>query len=133
MAKNRQIIEARFRVSGKKPELWDALTGEIRQAKAFSQQDGLTTLPLTLEPYGTVFVVFHTKMNKDKPGTEKRDYPDFKTIQDIAGDEMFPHNKQLTHTNIVLINDFRGRPRREIPLEPSGLLGPVKIVEAVMR
>ena len=49
----------------------------------------------------------------------------------VAGDEMFPKKKQFTSTNAVLINDFRGRPRIEIPLEPSGLLGPVIILEAV--
>jgi len=51
----------------------------------------------------------------------------------VAGDEMFPDKKQFTNTNAVLINDFRGRPRKEIPLEPSGLLGPVKVLEAVTK
>jgi hypothetical protein len=51
----------------------------------------------------------------------------------VAGDEMFPDKKQFTNTNVVLINDFRGRPRKEIPLEPSGLLGPVTIEEAVKK
>lgn len=45
----------------------------------------------------------------------------------VAGDEMNPKPDQITNTNIVLINDFRGKPREEIPLEPSGLLGPVSI------
>jgi hypothetical protein len=44
---------------------------------------------------------------------------------------MVPNKKQFTQTNIVLINDFRGRPMQEITLEPSGLLGPVIIEEAV--
>jgi len=46
----------------------------------------------------------------------------------VAGDQIFPDKKQYTSTNAVLINDFRGRPRKEIPLELSGLLGPVIIV-----
>ena len=45
----------------------------------------------------------------------------------VAGDEMNPKKDQITQTNIVLVNDFRGHPRKEIPLEPSGLLGPVSI------
>ena len=48
----------------------------------------------------------------------------------VAGDEIFPNKKQFAKTNIVLINDFRGRPMKEIVLEPSGLLGPVTIEEA---
>ena len=45
----------------------------------------------------------------------------------VAGDQTFPDKKQYTSTNIDLKHDFRGRPRDEIPLEPSGLLGPVTI------
>ena len=55
----RKKINCQFRISGLQPELWDALTGDIREAKAFTQKDGLTNLPLTLEPFGAVFVVFN--------------------------------------------------------------------------
>lgn len=48
----------------------------------------------------------------------------------VAGDQTFPERKQYTSTNINLKNDFRGRPIDVIPLEPSGLLGPVTIEEA---
>jgi len=45
----------------------------------------------------------------------------------VAGDQTFPDRKQYTSTNILLKHDFRGRPIDEIPLESSGLLGPVTI------
>lgn len=243
----RQIIDCQFRVSGKQPELWDALTGEIREALAFTQKDGLTTVPLTLEPYGAVLVVFNNQIDKNQRGAAQRNYTDYKTVLNIegawdvnfdpqwggpasvtfpelldwsthpdegikyysgpalynktfhldfdpqeeeqyflqlesvkdvgiaevkingkdkgivwtkpfrvdiskelqkgdnsleiivinswfnrvAGDEIFPDRKSYTSTNIVLINDFRGNAREEIPLEPSGLLGPVTIQKAV--
>jgi hypothetical protein len=47
----------------------------------------------------------------------------------VAGDQTFPDRKQYTSTNINLNRDFRGRPLDEIPLETSGLLGPVTIEE----
>ena len=47
----------------------------------------------------------------------------------VAGDQTFPEKKQNTKTNIELINDYRGRKQKEIPLEPSGLLGPVQILK----
>ncbi len=244
----RQKINCQFRVSGYQPELWDALTGEVRKANAFIQKDALTSLPLTLEPYGAVFVVFNTKIENDKQGSSSRNYPDFKSLLEItgpwevsfdslwggpetvifpeltdwsqhinegikyysgaavyrktfninfepeknkryflqlgsvkdvgiaevklngvnkgilwtkpfrteisrelqkgenkievkvvnswfnrvAGDEIGLDRKQFTSTNIVLINDFKGRSRKEIPLEPSGLLGPVSITEAII-
>jgi hypothetical protein len=245
----RQIIHCRFRVSGKQPELWDALTGTVREAMAFTQNEGTTTVPLTLEPYGAMMVVFNKPIGKGKQGVAKRNYPDFKTVTKItgnwevnfdpdwgapasvtfpeltdwtrhpddgikyysgtaiyqktftigfepqgekayflrlgsvkdagiaevtingnekgivwtapfrvevgheihsgentleikvinswynrvAGDELFPGKQPFTKTNIVLGHDFRGRPIKEIPLEPSGLLGPVTIEEAVMK
>jgi hypothetical protein len=51
---------AAFRVSGKEPELWNPLTGEIRRPVIYQQHDGRTVLPLWLEPSGSVFVVFRT-------------------------------------------------------------------------
>lgn len=244
---DRQKVNARFRTSGKQPELWDALTGNIQEAKAFTQNEYLTTIPLTLEPYEAVMVVFDKEIASTVEGSAKRNYADYQTLQNIAGewkvnfdpewggpetvifpeltdwtehseegikyysgtatynksfelifapeknkryflqlgsvkdlgiaevringkdkgitwtkpfrieisndlqegentleinvvnswynrvagDEIFPDKKQYTQTNIVLINDFRGNPRTEIPLEPSGLLGPVTIEEAI--
>jgi len=244
---DRQKINSQFRISGKQPELWDALTGEIREARAFVQKDGLTTVPITLEPYGAIMVVFDKQISKNKQGDVQQNYPEFKTVQNlngswevnfdpkwggpgavtfpklmdwtqhsdegikyysgtaiyhktftigfepknstqyflqlgsvldvgiakikingkdkgvlwtppfrveiskdlqkgkntlevkvvnswfnrVAGDEMFSEKKQFTNTNVVLMHDFRGIPKKEIALEPSGLLGPVTIEEAI--
>jgi hypothetical protein len=239
-------INCQFRVSGLQPELWDALTGEIRDAKAFTQKISLTTLPLTLEPYGAIMVVFNKPIDKNTQGQALRNYPDFKIVKKIdgewkvnfdttwggpasvtfpglmdwtkhpdlgikyysgaaiynktfvldlepekdkryflqleevkdvgiaevtingkdkgvlwtkpfrieiskelqkgennlqikvvnswynrvAGDQLFPGKKQYTKTNIVILNDFRGKARKDVPLEPSGLIGPVILTEA---
>ena len=50
-------VNASFRVSGKMPELWYAETGRS-ETVSYSNTAGLTTVPLELEPWGTVFVVF---------------------------------------------------------------------------
>ncbi len=55
--------DASFRVTGKAPELWYAETGTTKPV-SFKIADGRTTVPLHLEPWGTVFVVFR------KPTTE---------------------------------------------------------------
>lgn len=237
-----QSIESIFRVEGRQPELWDALNGEIREATAFSQQNGRTSVPLAFDPYGSIMVLFNKEIENTLQGKEKTNYPDFIPVQElqggwsvyfapeyggsgmvnfpelidwttskderikfysgaalyyknfhfaprhessyflqleevkdvgiakvkinridkgivwtkpfridvtnelvegensleikvvnswynrVAGDEMNPRPDQITKTNIVLINDFRGNPRKEIPLEPSGLLGPVSII-----
>jgi hypothetical protein len=47
-----------LRVAGRRPELWDAVTGEIRPATDWKTENGRTTLPLRLERNGSIFVVF---------------------------------------------------------------------------
>ena len=52
-----ETVDATFRVSGKEAELWHADTGK-REPASFRIANGRTTVPLNLEPWGTVFVVF---------------------------------------------------------------------------
>jgi hypothetical protein len=52
-----------FRQQGKVPEIWDPVTGKITAVPIYEQKEQQLTLPLTLAPYESKFVVF-------KPGTE---------------------------------------------------------------
>ena len=65
-----EVLNATFRVSGREAELWHADTGVIEPA-SFRIADGRTTVPLRLEPWGTVFVVFRqpaTAASRTVPG-----------------------------------------------------------------
>ncbi len=50
-------VDASFRVTGRAPELWYSETGKTAPA-SFTIAGGRTTVPLHMEPWGTVFVVF---------------------------------------------------------------------------
>lgn len=51
--------EYTFRVTGKEPELWDPVTGRIRDAVCYrTTDDGRTIVPINLPDNGSVFVVF---------------------------------------------------------------------------
>jgi hypothetical protein len=52
-----ETVDASFRVTGKAPELWHAETGKSEPA-SYAITNGHTSVPLHLEPWGTVFVVF---------------------------------------------------------------------------
>jgi hypothetical protein len=52
-----EAVDATFRITGKEPELWRPETGKSEPV-SFRVADGRTTVPLHLEPWGTVFVVF---------------------------------------------------------------------------
>jgi hypothetical protein len=54
---NAMTINADFRVTGRAAEIWMADRGTMRPA-SYSIQNGITTVPLTLDPRDAVFVVF---------------------------------------------------------------------------
>ena len=49
-----------FRVNGKAPEIWDPVTGNIKEA-SYIIANGRTTVPLNLEPDDAEFIVFREK------------------------------------------------------------------------
>lgn len=72
-----------FRVSGKQPEIWDAVTGEMRPAPDFQFANGRTTLPLRFAPSGSLFVVFRTPT--DRLHAAGRNFPELEPIADVGG------------------------------------------------
>ncbi len=55
---NAMKVDCTFRVFGKAPELWNAVTGERDFAAAYAERDGRTVVPLDFAPCGSWFVVF---------------------------------------------------------------------------
>lgn len=51
-------INAEFRTSGKKPELWDAVSGTLRDLPSFLQKAGSTVVPIRLAANESEFIVF---------------------------------------------------------------------------
>ena len=55
-----------FRVQGKAPELWDAVSGEHHFAAAYQEENGRTAVPLEFSPCGSCFVVFREAASKHR-------------------------------------------------------------------
>ncbi|MEN8966480.1 MAG: glycosyl hydrolase [Polaribacter sp.] len=79
--KEAREITARFRVTGKQPELWNSEKGTMEDLVVFKEnEDGTTTVPLQLESEESVFIVFKktanpthlvaTKMELEEPKAE---------------------------------------------------------------
>ncbi len=51
-------VTCTFRVAGKAPELWDAVSGDHRFADAYAETDGRICVPLDFPPCGSWFVIF---------------------------------------------------------------------------
>jgi hypothetical protein len=75
--------ECTFRATGRQPELWDPVRGEIEEARAFRQHDRRTTLPLALAPCGSIFVLFRKPCSVAR--SEGRNFPALDTLLEIKG------------------------------------------------
>jgi hypothetical protein len=76
--------ETVFRASGKQPELWNAVTGRIRDLPDWRVDGGRTAVPLEFAPRESYFVVFR----KEAVGGSLKDaenFPELKSVAEIAG------------------------------------------------
>jgi alpha-L-rhamnosidase len=80
-----QGVDLAFRSSGRRPELWDPLTGRVRDAAAFTQKGGRTYLPLEFDPYGSIFVVFRKPISPQEQGTGARNSQVYETATTVNG------------------------------------------------
>ena len=80
-----KIITPEFRVKGMQPELWEASTGYIRNLPAYDQKENITAVPLKLEPYESVFVVFRKTAGKSSAKDIKDNYPQPIQLAELKG------------------------------------------------
>lgn len=73
-------IKSDFRIIGKSPELWDPVSGSVRDLPGYKQNGATTTIPLELAPMESAFVIFKT--NSTKSSSKGNNYPKpLKTIE----------------------------------------------------
>jgi hypothetical protein len=82
---NGQAIDATaiFRCSGKIPELWDAVDGSMRESQTFAFRDGRTEVPIQLDPFGSIFVVFRKATSSDRNAGSN--FADWQPARSLAG------------------------------------------------
>jgi hypothetical protein len=73
----------RFRVTGRQPEWWDAVSGERRDLPEFSRIGGRTEIPLRLEAFESGFVVFRKPAAKASR-SRGANFPPYETVATLA-------------------------------------------------
>ena len=74
-------FDAVFRAQGKKPELWNPLTAELRWLPEYAALTKATKIPLVLQPYESSFIVFRSAA--DAAPVEGRNYPERQIVSRI--------------------------------------------------
>ncbi|HEY4209468.1 MAG TPA: glycosyl hydrolase, partial [Puia sp.] len=75
--------EVRFRSGRGTPQLLDAVTGERRELPDFTVRDGMTMIPMALEPYESFFIVFSSESARKALGG--RNFPAAHVVQILQG------------------------------------------------
>lgn len=72
--------EVAFRVSGRVPELWDAVTGVIRELEEFHVDGTRTAVPLRFDAKQSVFIVFR----KVRAAARRKGRPNVPALREVA-------------------------------------------------
>ncbi|WP_319503376.1 glycosyl hydrolase [uncultured Draconibacterium sp.] len=78
-------INPSFRTEGLKPQLWDAMTGEIRQLQEYSVKNGRTRVPLKLEGKRSWYVVFTNAGNSVIQPAKQTNFSEAEVLATIDG------------------------------------------------
>ena len=77
--------EFTFRVTGKQPEIWNAVTGETYVSNAYNQANANTFLSLDLDRFSSYFIVFRKSVPFDAAGSDKKNFPELKELTELTG------------------------------------------------
>jgi len=111
---NAIALEGVFRVTGKAPELWNAVTGEHQFADAYEQRDGRTFVSLTFDPCGSWFVVFREAASAH-PAVAGRNDNVFSPLADISSAWTVHFNPQWGGPETAQFDSLTSWPTRAEP------------------
>jgi hypothetical protein len=80
---DRLDMECTFRVTGRQPEIWDAVNGHLWDARVYTPCDDYTSVPLELAPRQSWFVVF--RKPADQRPSQGGNFPEVVETETIEG------------------------------------------------
>lgn len=64
-----------FRITGKQPEQWNAMNGAIRDLPSYTVYEQATVIPLALEGYESMFILFRKDMDGSEQNYRAENFP----------------------------------------------------------
>ena len=80
-----EFVRGVFRVSERRPELWNPVNGTIHNLPEFEVKDGRAFVPLRFAPAQSCFVVFRKNASAVAPQSSERNYFVLNPIAEISG------------------------------------------------
>jgi hypothetical protein len=74
-----------FGIGGKQPELWNPVSGEMRDLPDFQSSGGKTIVPLEFAPAQSWFVVFRKPLSLQEEPAGAKNFPELKVAGEITG------------------------------------------------
>jgi hypothetical protein len=114
-----------FRVVGKQPELWDAVTGSIRDLPDYREEDGRTLVPLQFAPRQSWFVVFRRSSQNPAVSSQEvgnKNFRELKPVQEVVGawevqfdpNWFYPDNGTGGKVRFEQLTDWAQRPEESV-------------------
>jgi hypothetical protein len=79
------IAYCSFKISGMQPELWDAVTGSMRDLQQYNDDGKHTDIAMNFDDAQSYFVVFRHKQVKTADAAKRDNFPEYKRVLVING------------------------------------------------
>jgi hypothetical protein len=110
-----------FRQTGKTPEIWNPITGEIMPVSVFNQEKQQIRLPLSLPAYGSCFIVFKNSVSRPP-------YTGFASANPLPLFEYTPNGLRFLQPGTVELTDAKTvRKRINTDVKTQELAGPWRL------
>lgn len=78
--------EFTFRVTGRQPELWNPVTGDIRKLpQCKNTEDGRTTVPMQFASRQSFFIIFRITASPESASGSSRNFPTVQPLTEVTG------------------------------------------------
>ena len=96
-----------FRVGGRQPELWDPVTGEIRDIDEFAIEQSRIRIPLTFAPRQSLFIIFQRPVRREATLSGDRNLPEYQLIETISGSWELSFDSQFGGPEKVVFDELQ--------------------------
>ena len=106
-SKDKVSFTPSFRTSGLRPQLWDAVSGEMRLLPEFEDDGVRTAVPIQMPGHGSWFVVFSNQQNAKTKSGNKENFPALESFKSLDGKWTVDfNNKDIGPTGSVRLNNL---------------------------